>query len=95
LIQVLKWVASGPNIRSVLMNFFAGNTNLAELMPLILQALQAVPELRQPITLRMTGNGLEAARKILAESGNPIQVETDLERAVALALSAAEAVAHG
>ena len=95
LIQVLKWVASGPNVRSVLMNFFAGNTNLAELMPLILQALQAVPELRQPITLRMTGNGLEAARKILAESGNPIQVETDLERAVDRALSAAEEVAHG
>jgi succinyl-CoA synthetase beta subunit len=91
LIQVLKWVASGPNVRSVLMNFFAGNTNLAELVPLILQALEAVPELRQPITLRMTGNGLEAARKILAESNNPIHVETDLERAVDRALAAAEA----
>jgi succinyl-CoA synthetase beta subunit len=94
LIQVLKWVASGPNVRSVLMNFFAGNTNLAELMPLILQALQAVPEIRQPITLRMTGNGLEAARKILAESGNPIHVETDLERAVDRALAAAGEAAH-
>lgn len=94
LIQVLKWVASGPNVRSVLMNFFAGNTNLAELVPLILQALAAVPELRQPITLRMTGNGLEAARKILAESGNPIYVETDLERAVDRALAAAGEAAH-
>jgi succinyl-CoA synthetase beta subunit len=94
LIQVLKWVASGPNVRSVLMNFFAGNTNLAELVPLILQALQAVPELKQPITLRMTGNGLEAARKILAESGNPIHVETDLERAVDRALAAAKEAAH-
>ncbi len=95
LIQVLKWVASGPNVRSVLMNFFAGNTNLAELVPLILQALAAVPELRQPITLRMTGNGLEAARKILAESNNPIHVETDLERAVDRALAAAGAPAAG
>jgi succinyl-CoA synthetase beta subunit len=94
LIQVLKWVASGPNVRSVLMNFFAGNTNLAELVPLILQALQAVPELKQPITLRMTGNGLEAARKILAESGNPIHVETDLERAVDRALAAAGEAVH-
>jgi len=94
LIQVLKWVASGPNVRSVLMNFFAGNTNLAELVPLILLALKEVPELRQPITLRMTGNGLEAARVILAESGNPIHVETDLERAVDRALAVAGEAAH-
>jgi len=95
LIQVLKWVASGPNVRSVLMNFFAGSTNLAELVPLILQALEAVPELRQPITLRMTGNGLDAARKILEGSGNPIHVETDLERAIDRALAAAGSAAHG
>jgi succinyl-CoA synthetase beta subunit len=94
LIQVLKWVASGPNVRSVLMNFFAGSTNLAELVPLILQALEAVPELRQPITLRMTGNGLDAARKILEGSGNPIHVETDLERAIDRALAAAGSAAH-
>jgi succinyl-CoA synthetase beta subunit len=42
----------------------------------------------------MTGNGLEAARKILAESGNPIHVETDLERAVDRALAAAGEAAH-
>jgi succinyl-CoA synthetase beta subunit len=87
LIQVLKWVASGRNVSAILMNFFAGNTNLAELVPLILVALENVPELRQKITLRMTGNGLDAARKILAESGNPIHVETDLERAIDRALA--------
>jgi succinyl-CoA synthetase beta subunit len=93
LIQVLKWVASGPHVSSVLMNFFAGNTNLAELVPLILVALKEVPELHQPITLRMTGNGLEAARKILADSGNPIHVETDLERALDRTLAAAKEMA--
>jgi len=90
LIQVLKWVASGPNVGAILMNFFAGNTNLAELAPLILVALENVPELRQKITLRMTGNGLDAARTILAASGNPIHVETDLERAVDRALADAK-----
>jgi succinyl-CoA synthetase beta subunit len=94
LIQVLKWVSSGPNVRSILMNFFAGNTNLAELVPLILIALEAVPELRQPITLRMTGNGFDAARAILAASGNPIHVETDLERAVDRALAFSREPAH-
>jgi succinyl-CoA synthetase beta subunit len=87
LIQVLKWVSSGPKVRSILMNFFAGNTNLAELVPLILIALKELPELRQPITLRMTGNGFDAACTILKESGNPIVVETDLERAVERALA--------
>jgi succinyl-CoA synthetase beta subunit len=95
LVQVLKWVASGPQIRAVLMNFFAGNTNLAELVPIILAALKQVPELRQPITLRMIGNGLDQARAILAESGNPIFVETDLERAVDHALAdAQQGLAH-
>jgi len=94
LIQVLKWVAAGPNVRSILMNFFAGNTNLAELLPLILIALEHVPELRQPIALRMTGNGLEAARALLAASGSSIRVETDLERAVDLTLAGAKAFQH-
>jgi len=95
LIQVLKWVASGPNVRAILMNFFAGNTNLAELVPLILLALKAVPALRQPITLRMTGNGLDAARHILASAGNPIHVETDLERALDRVLTDAKESPHG
>jgi succinyl-CoA synthetase beta subunit len=88
LVQVLKWVSSGPNVRSILMNFFAGNTNLAELVPLILVAMERV-ELRQPVTLRMTGNGFDAAMAILAEAGNPIHVETDLELAVDRALAVA------
>jgi succinyl-CoA synthetase beta subunit len=91
LVQVLKWVSSGPNVTSILMNFFAGNTNLAELVPLILIAMAEV-ELRQKVTLRMTGNGFDAAMAILAEAGNPIHVETDLELAVDRALAVAEAV---
>jgi succinyl-CoA synthetase beta subunit len=94
LIQVLKWVSSGPNVRSILMNFFAGNTDLAELVPLILIALEALPELRQPVTLRMTGNGFDAACAILAQSGNPIHVETDLERAVDRALAVLKEQVH-
>jgi succinyl-CoA synthetase beta subunit len=76
------------------MNFFAGNTDLAELVPLILIALEALPELRQPVTLRMTGNGFNAACAILARSGNPIHVETDLERAVERALAVLEEQVH-
>jgi succinyl-CoA synthetase beta subunit len=91
LIQVLQWIAAGPSIRSVLINFFAGHTDLAEIARLLVIALEAVPELKAPITARFIGNGLEAAIAIIVEAGNPIAIETDLERAIDLALQQADA----
>jgi succinyl-CoA synthetase beta subunit len=83
LVQVFRWIADGPSIRAVLMNFFAGMTNLGELAELLVIALERVPELKRiPITARMIGNGLEEARAIIASAGNPITIETDLERAM-------------
>ena len=88
----MRWIAAGPNIRSVLINFFAGHTHLGEIARLLLQALEAVPELKAPITARFIGNGLEEAREIIAAAGNPIAIETDLERAIDLALAWAEKI---
>jgi succinyl-CoA synthetase beta subunit len=86
LVQVFRWIAQGPAIRSVFMNFFAGMTNLGELAHLLVLALDRVPELRAlPITARLIGNGLDEARAILKAAGNPIVIETDLERAIDLA----------
>jgi len=90
LIQVMQWIAAGPNIRSVLINFFAGHTHLGEIARLLLRALEAVPELRAPITARFIGNGLEEACAVIAEAGDPIAIETDLERAIDLAIARAE-----
>ncbi len=87
LIQVMEWIAEGPNIRSVLINFFAGHSHLGEIARLLLQAIAAVPQLKAPITARFIGNGLEEARAIIAEAGNPIA--TDLERAIDLAIARA------
>jgi succinyl-CoA synthetase beta subunit len=92
LIQVMRWIAAGPNIRSVLINFFAGHTHLGEIARLLLQALEAVPELTAPITARFIGNGLDEALEIIAAAGNPIAIETDLERAIDLAVRRAEPV---
>jgi succinyl-CoA synthetase beta subunit len=90
LIQVMRWIAAGPNIRTVLINFFAGHTHLGEIARLLLLALDAVPELDAPIVARMIGNGLDDAQAIIAAGGNPIVIETDLERAIDLALARAE-----
>lgn len=90
LIQVLERIAAGPSIRSVLINFFAGHTDLGEIARLLVIALKSVPQLTAPITARMIGNGLDAARAIMAEAGNPVLIETDLERAIDLAIARAE-----
>jgi succinyl-CoA synthetase beta subunit len=82
LIQVFRWIAAGPNIRAVLINFFAGLTDLGEIAGLLLIALKEVPELNVPVTTRLIGNNLETALRIIAEAGSPIAVETDLEKAM-------------
>ncbi len=91
LIKVLEWIAAGPSIRSVLINFFAGHTDLGEIARLLIAALAAVPQLQVPVTARFIGNGLEKARAIVAEAGDPIAIETDLERAIDLAIQRADA----
>ena len=83
LVQVFRWIADGPAIRSVLMNFFAGMTDLGELAILLIAALEQVPELKRvPITARLIGNGLDEARAVIQAAGNPLAIETDLERAM-------------
>lgn len=93
LIQVFRWIAEGRGVRSILMNFFAGMTDLGELAKLLLVAMEQVPEMRRiPVTARLIGNGLAEARSVFAAAGNPIAIETDLERAIALATSQAGSV---
>jgi succinyl-CoA synthetase beta subunit len=86
LILVLRWIASHKSVRAVLFNFFAGSTHLGELSKLLLVALEAVPELKVPLTARMIGNGLAEARAVIEAAGNPIVIETDLDRAVDLVI---------
>jgi succinyl-CoA synthetase beta subunit len=86
LIQVFRWIAAGRKVRSVLINFFAGITHLGEVAKLLVEALQAVPELRVPVTARLIGNGYDEAIAVFTAAGNPLRVEPDLDRAIELAL---------
>lgn len=86
LITVLNRIASGPRVRSVLMNFFAGVTHLGELSRVLLTALSRAPQLSMPITVRLIGNGLDEALEVLRAVPTRLAVEQDLERAVSLAL---------
>jgi len=81
LVHVLSWIAQGKNVKVVLVNIFAGITDLGEFARLLIAAFQAVPQLKAPIVARLVGNGIEAARKELAGAGIP--VTEDLGAAVA------------
>jgi succinyl-CoA synthetase beta subunit len=87
LINVFQWIAAGRNVRSVLINFFAGITHLGEVAKLLVIALNAVPELRVPVTARLIGNGYDEAIAVFAAAGNRLRVEPDLDRAIELALA--------
>ena len=87
IIQVMNWMADGPNVGVVLVNIFAGVTHLGEFTELLLQAFRETPRLKVPVVARLVGNGLDDARKIIEDSGEPIPLEPDLAKAIALASS--------
>jgi succinyl-CoA synthetase beta subunit len=81
LVKVLKWISDGPNIKVMLINIFAGITELGEFSRLLVQALSEAPELKVPVVARLVGNGLPAAREVLGAAG--IAVYPDLDDALA------------
>lgn len=87
LIAAMQWIASRPSVRVVLVNIFAGITDLAEFARLLVQAAAAVPELNVPIVARLIGRNLDDARQILAASALAVTLEPDLDRALALTLA--------
>ena len=87
LIAVMRWIASRPSVKVVLVNIFAGITDLAEFAKLLVQAAAAAPELRVPIVARLIGRNLDEARQILSASNLAVTLESDLDRALALTLA--------
>jgi succinyl-CoA synthetase beta subunit len=87
LIAVMQWIASRPSVKVVLVNIFAGITDLSEFTKLLVQAAGHVPELHVPIIARLIGRNLDEARQILAASGLAVTLEPDLDRAIGLVLA--------
>jgi succinyl-CoA synthetase beta subunit len=81
LVKVLQWLGEAPRVRVVLINIFAGITDLGEFAKLLLDAIAEAPALKVPVVARLVGHGLPAAREVLGEGG--IAVHTDLAAALA------------
>jgi succinyl-CoA synthetase beta subunit len=77
LAKVLKWISAGPNVKVMLINIFAGITELGEFSRLLVSALSEAPELKVPVVARLVGNGLPAAREVLSAAGIPLYADLD------------------
>jgi succinyl-CoA synthetase beta subunit len=82
LIRVLEWITSRASLRVVLVNIFAGITDLGEFAALLAAAVDASPNLRVPVVARLVGRGAADARRILAEKRPDIAMEEDLQAAL-------------
>src|SRR5258705_13147959 len=80
-VQVLEWIREGTGVKVLLVNIFAGITDIGEFSKLLVEALAAVPGLEVPVVARLVGNGLPAAREVLARAG--VALHTDLDDAMA------------
>lgn len=88
--QVLKAfqiILSDPNVKALLVNVFGGIVNCATIANGIVAASKAI-NLKVPLVVRLAGTNAEEAKRVLQESGLPIQPATDLDDAAQKVVSA-------
>lgn len=82
LMRVLEWITSRPSLRVVLVNIFAGITDLAEFANLLADALEQSPTVKAPVVARLVGRNAAEAQRILARRQPRMLVTEDLEEAL-------------
>ena len=80
--RVLEWMTERPSLRAVLVNVFAGITDLSEFGALLAAGIEQSPQLRVPVVARLVGRNAAEARRILAERQPGVLVTEDLEEAL-------------
>jgi succinyl-CoA synthetase beta subunit len=83
LIRVLQWISACPSVKAVLVNIFAGITDLGEFAGLFVAALEQSPALNVPVVARLVGRGATEAKQILRAKRPDMLVTEDLEEALA------------
>ncbi|MBS0639864.1 MAG: hypothetical protein JSS43_08335 [Proteobacteria bacterium] len=82
LVRVLEWIGSRGSLKAVLVNIFAGITDLGEFAGLLAAALEQSPSIKVPVVARLVGRGAAEAKRILGEKRPDILVTEDLEEAL-------------
>ena len=83
LIKELEWITARPSLKAVLVNIFAGITDLGEFAGLLAAAIKASPALRVPVVARLVGRNAAEAQRILGDAQPGMLVTEDLEEALA------------
>jgi succinyl-CoA synthetase beta subunit len=83
LIRVLEWITSRPSLKAVLVNIFAGITDLGEFAGLLAAAIEASPSLQVPVVARLVGRNAAEAQRILGAARPGMLVTEDLQEALA------------
>jgi succinyl-CoA synthetase beta subunit len=83
LMRVLEWINGGPSLKAILVNIFAGITDLSEFATLLSKALEGTPSLKVPVVARLVGRNANAADRILRETRPDVFVTDDLTAALA------------
>ena len=93
IVAALSWMTARPSLKVILVNIFAGITDLAEFAALLADALtaSAVPV---PVIARLIGRNAAAAAEILAARAPGVILEPDLTAALARTCAAANAWAN-
>lgn len=85
-LQAFKILTSDEKVKAILVNVFGGIVNCGTIASGIVNASKTI-QLKVPLIVRLEGTNVEAAKKILAESGLPIHSATDLDDAAQKAVA--------
>lgn len=79
--QAFKIITSDPNVKGILVNIFGGIMKCDTIATGIINAAKTVDlqKLGIPLVVRLAGTNVEEGRKLLDNSGLPIQSATDLD----------------
>ncbi|KAK9502146.1 hypothetical protein O3M35_012733 [Rhynocoris fuscipes] len=78
--KAFEILTSDPNVKSILVNVFGGIVNCGTIASGIINATKSL-SLKVPLVVRLEGTNVEAAQKLLKESGLPIVFANDFEEA--------------
>lgn len=85
-LQAFQILTSDKNVKAILVNVFGGIVNCATIAAGIVGASKSI-KLKVPLIVRLEGTNVDAAKKILKESGLPIQSASDLDDAAKKAVA--------
>lgn len=85
--EAFRIILADPNVKGILVNIFGGIMKCDTIVTALLTAYDKIG-IQVPLVVRLEGTNVDLARKMLADSGKPILVGTDLTDAAQKAVKA-------